>query len=823
MRAVNAATVSVVLVNFRGADDTIAAVAQLERLDAGTRTLEIIVVENGSGGNDAERIRREAPAARLVLSEENLGFAGGCNLGVRESTGAIVAFLNNDARPDERWLTAALAVFDDTPRAGAVASQVRDWDGGRVDYAGAALSWFGMGYKPHEGERIAVQSTERERVLFGTGSAVLVRRDVFDALGGFDERYFMFFEDVDLGWRINLAGHDVIYEPASIVFHKHHASMSGFGSHKETYLLERNALFTLYKNLGDDALARALPAALALGVRRAVARAQMDSEAFDLRRGASDSDTTTALPNPALATVFGIDQFVEQLDTLHADRQAIQASRVVTDAAIWPLFGEQDAPAFGGKHYRKGYEGIVNSFGVLDAPSRTRVLVITGDSIGVKMAGPAIRAWHMANALSADNEVVLASMGPVEQIPSPFRIVHVPVSDEAAMAPLEAEADVIVFQGLAMASFRTIRESRKIIVADIYDPMHLEQLEQARELGEETWNFQVSSATGVINQQLQRADYFVCASERQRFFYLGQMAALGRINVTNYKDDPDLRGLIDVVPFGLEDEPPVHTTDVLKGVVPGIAADDKVLLWSGGLYNWFDPQTLIRAVAELAQTRPEVKLFFQGTKHPNPGVPEMSIVQACRRLATDLGVFGTNVFFNESWVDYRERQNYLLEADAGVSTHHSHIETTFSFRTRILDYLWSGLPMVVTEGDHFGDLVRAEGLGEAVPAGDVPALTAALERMLFDEEHIAASRANIARVREEYRWSEVLRPLVGFVAEHRHARDRPSGAAAEHPAAAAASRLQRPGPLRNVRLALFHLRNSGPRVVLSKIKHRLRG
>jgi hypothetical protein len=127
------------------------------------------------------------------------------------------------------------------------------------------------------------------------------------------------------------------------------------------------------------------------------------------------------------------------------------------------------------------------------------------------------------------------------------------------MRKLESATDVIIFQGLAMALFESLRKTDKIIVADIYDPMHLEQLEQGREQGPEQWSKQVSDATDVLNEQLARGDFFLCASDRQRHFYLGQLAALGRVNPANYADDPDLTGLIDVVPFGLNRWLPVRS------------------------------------------------------------------------------------------------------------------------------------------------------------------------------------------------------------------------------------------------------------------------
>jgi GT2 family glycosyltransferase/glycosyltransferase involved in cell wall biosynthesis len=822
--ATTAGLVSVILVNFRGTDDTIAAIGHLGELDWPAERLEIVVVENASGDDSAERIRAAAPHVKLVESAENLGFAGGCNLGVRESSGEYLAFLNNDARPDTRWVRSAIERFEASPRVGGVASRVLDWEGERVDYVGAALTWFGMGYKPLTAEPEPASSKEPAEVLFGTGSAMFVRRHVYESLGGFDERYFMFFEDVDLGWRLNLAGWRFVYEPGSLAYHKHHASMSAFGAFKETYLLERNALYTMYKNLGDDELARLLPATLALAVRRAVSRGELDSTEFDLRKGGSD-DEYMRVPKATLATIYGVDQFVEELPQLEAARAEVQRTRVVSDARLWPLFGITDAPSFSGGKFLEGYVNIAEAFDIYDEPQPSRVLIITGDPIGQKMAGPAIRAWNMADALSRDHQVTLVSLSRVEPIDAPFDVVHIAPGDDRKMGKLEAQADIIIFQGLAMALFNTIARTQKILICDIYDPMHLEQLEQGRELSRPEWERQVSDATEILNQQLRRGDFFLCASERQRQFYLGQLAALGRINPANYENDPDLERLVAVVPFGLAPEFPAERRDVLKGVKPGIARDDKVLLWSGGLYNWFDPATLIKAVAGVSARHDDVRLFFQGTKHPHPGVPEMQVVGDSRRLAAELGVLDRAVFFNDSWVDYTDRHNYLAEADAGVSTHFAHVETTFSFRTRILDYLWAELPMVVTEGDHFAELVEREGLGIVVPTADVGALEAAIERVLYDEAFRLEVKANIARVRETYTWPAVLEPLVNFANEPAHAPDLlASGAIALGPAKPKRERrpAKRTGLVHDAGLVVHYFQQGGVKVVASKVRNRVR-
>lgn len=821
MSDVRLGLVSVVLINFRGTPDTLDAIAYLGNIDWPKDRIEIVVVENGSADNSAELIRASAPHVKLVISKTNEGFAGGCNLGVAASSGEFIALLNNDAKPDGGWIRAAINRFGESPNIGAVASRVLDWDGVLVDYIGSAMTWYGMGYKPFTTEEPPRGPEYARDVLFGTGSAMFIRRSVYDELGGFDERYFMFFEDVDLGWRLNLAGWRFVYEPASLAYHKHHASMEGFGSFKETYLLERNALFTLFKNIGEEHIGQALPAAMMLSVRRNVTKGHVDTQAFDLRRGSDDNENTIELPKTTAASLFGIDQFVEQLPSLRVSRNEVQSRRKVSETRIWRLFGVADAPVYQDDSYLRGYDNIVTAFDVSEPPISTRVLIITGDPIGQKLAGPAIRAWNMAELLSRENSVTLLSFTGVEEMDAPFDLVHVGAGDDRAFSQWEKWADVIVFQGHAMAVFDSLKTTSKILVVDIYDPMHLEQLEQGRELPREEWSRQVSDATNVLNEQMVRGDFFLSASERQRMFWLGQLASLGRINPSTYEGDPDLDGLIGVAPFGLSSDPPTHQRDVLKGVQTGIGRNDKVLLWGGGLYNWFDPKTLIRAVADLAKTHDNVRLFFQGTKHPHPGVPEMAIVAESRALAAELGVLDSSVFFNSSWVDYADRQNYLTEADAGVSTHYSHIETTFSFRTRILDYLWAELPMVVSAGDHFAEMIATEKLGLVVDPEDVAGLSRALERILFDEKLIALSKKNIRRVRSEFYWEKTLAPLVDFVSHARHASDHPQFTPHGQIHERTRTRVKKSGVRHDLELVYFYLKSGGPRMVLRKVRNRL--
>ena len=795
--------VSVIVVNFRGTADTLECVRTLLDVKWPSDHLEVIIVENGSG-DDSENVLRAAmttmPNVQLIVSDENLGFTGGSNLGARHASGEFVAFLNNDAKPDPDWIRGAIKQFEVSPQVAAVGSKVLDWDGRNVDFVGGSVTWFGMGYKDHVTEPDDPKFDRPKDILFGTGSALFVRAEVFRSVGGFDERMFMFYDDVDLGWRLNLLGYRVRYAPESRVFHKHHGSMKSFGQYREMYLLERNALFMLYKNLSAESLATFLPAALALSARRSIAKSGLDSESFDIRRftGAADEfDPNIEVNKETVAGFFALDQFVTELPELEIDRVGLQARRTKTDAELFRLFGDMFTPLFDAAHFTDGLERIVSTFHIDSLKERRRVLVVTGDSLGHKMAGPAMRAWKISEALSVENEVRLVTWNVASRSSDLFEVSRVRLGNEREMKVHEQWADIIVFQGHALHHFKTLLDSEKIIVADLYDPMHLEQLEQGREFGTDHWVAQVRGANDVLNQQLERGDFFLCASDRQRMFWLGQLTALGRVNPHTYAADENLEGLIAIAPFGMDAKSPEHTRSAIRGVVPGISKEDKVVIWGGGIYNWFDTLTLIRAIARVAETHPDVRLFFLGVAHPNPDVPEMEIVSKTRDLVEQLGLTGKNVFFNEQWVALDDRQNYLLEADAGVSTHYAHIETTFSFRTRILDYMWAELPIVTTNGDGFGDLVERTGMGISVPERDVEALADALIKVLYDDATRKSAHAAVLEVREQFTWTEALRPLIEFCRDPQIAPDRATrlaGARAEHVRGTRVSTLARSTP-----------------------------
>jgi len=415
--------------------------------------------------------------------------------------------------------------------------------------------------------------------------------------------------------------------------------------------------------------------------------------------------------------------------------------------------------------------------GWTDAPGGEGVLIISPAEIREQMAGPGIRYWEFAKALSKVTKVTLAipNESGLSHPDFEVRSYHATSPDYRALGGFEgidcaelvqlaAEHQTIVIQGFVLYKcpelIGAMSRLGKYLAVDLYGPVALETLE--RHLGDTSSEAvkEYLKAVMVLNEEIRLGDFFFCACEKQRDYWLGRLEALGRVNPHTYMQDRSARRLIDVVPFGLPSAPPVHRRQVLKGVHPQVKPSDKVLVWLGGIWNWLDPLTLIRAMKRVVEQHDDVKLFFLSGS-PRVGSSLMEMHQRAVELSRELGLYGKNVFFHP-WVSYEERENYLLEADAGVCFHFDHLETRFSYRTRLLDYIWAGLPIVTGAGDTMGELVEREGLGFAVAPGDEVGLTNAILRLVNEPDARSARREAFARVASRLTWDVVTTPLQEY-------------------------------------------------------------
>lgn len=386
-----------------------------------------------------------------------------------------------------------------------------------------------------------------------------------------------------------------------------------------------------------------------------------------------------------------------------------------------------------------------------------KILIVSHEPISANMAGPPIRMLELARALSRDFQVTLAAPNRADLPGESFATARY---DDRALKSLAEDHRVVVIAGFIFPRYPFLRDVSASLALDVYDPIHFEFL--GLHAGEKTldqWNG-YEEINKNFAEQMREGDFFLCASEAQRALWIGMLLANKRVNPATFAQDRTFRSLIDIVPYGLPGPLPVKKKNVLKGVYPGIGKDDFVVLWGGGIYDWLDPLTAVRAMALVRKRRPDVKLFFMGCKYPNPKVVMKSIPETIR-LSDSLGLTGESVFFND-WVSYNDRADFLLESDVGISLHPESIETDFSYRSRILDYIWAELPIIATRGGALSDVVREKGMGFVVDYNDAEELAEKLLQTAGKDRVLEEFKTNIKTRRDDFSWDRAAEPLRRF-------------------------------------------------------------
>ncbi len=245
-------SVSIIIANFNGGKilkDCLNAV-----LTTQYPNYKVIVVDNGSRESIIEMLRayeqKSNGILKILLNPTNLGFAEANNIGVNHSNTEYVAFLNNDTIVEPSWLQSSVGILEKHGEIGAVQSLLLTKDGNHVDSVGGIIDILGTA----EDEVIPLSQVERwvngeYREIFSVcAAAALIRRRIFLDVGGFDPRFFAYYEDVDLSWRIRLNGHSIVLDPKSIVYHLRGGTSRKFKNNIFDFHLYKNQVAMLIKN-----------------------------------------------------------------------------------------------------------------------------------------------------------------------------------------------------------------------------------------------------------------------------------------------------------------------------------------------------------------------------------------------------------------------------------------------------------------------------------------------------------------------------------------------------------------------------------------------
>ena len=316
------------------------------------------------------------------------------------------------------------------------------------------------------------------------------------------------------------------------------------------------------------------------------------------------------------------------------------------------------------------------------------------------------------------------------------------ISDES-IRDVTRRADVALVQGHVINELLSHGEPIPL-VADLYDPFIVENLHYWHERGDEV--FVHDHAT--LLRTVRHCDFFLCSSPAQRFFWAGLMMAAGRLNPATYWDDPTLDELMAIVPFGV---PPPRE--------PRREPSSRVLF--GGIYDWYRPELAIDAIAIARRTVPDVSLHFN--VHPNSDTTPQSAARRARAYAAGLGLESVVQF--DPWVGYGARGEYYDTFAAGLLTFPGSLETDLSMRTRVLDWIWAGLPVVSSSAEGTDRLLRRYEAGTVVESNDPGELAGALVEFLTDPLRRAAVHESSRAFVEDYQWEVLARPLLDFCAD----------------------------------------------------------
>ncbi len=382
-------TVSIIIPNYNGKAYLKGCLDSILGLDYPKDKIEVILVDNASSDDSVAFTKINYPFVKIIELKENLGYAGGCDIGAQNANSEFIIFLNNDCLLHKDFITELLNTFYSEKNIGAVSSVIYDYTCTHIDFIGTELNFYGHGNQIYF--RKPIHELKREDypdyTISPCGAAMLIPRSTYFNIGGYDTDYFAYFEDVDLGWRLWIMGYKVKLAKNAIVGHIHQGSAKFVGDAVKLRLCERNSLITIIKNYEKENLIRVLGASLFLMFKRTIDDTIINKTSYDVMYSKNNTIDKMCFKNnlkyklfkgiekllksiskdknfefeiiskKSMARLIAISDILENFDKILKKRDFVQSKRKVSDKEIFPLFINPNFVSF----YSKEMELLQNT------------------------------------------------------------------------------------------------------------------------------------------------------------------------------------------------------------------------------------------------------------------------------------------------------------------------------------------------------------------------------------------------------------------------------------------------------------------------------
>jgi GT2 family glycosyltransferase len=738
-------TITLIVLNYNGLKHLRGCLPSLARLEYPADRLELMLVDNGSRDGSVAYVREHYPLVRVVESPSNLGFAGGNNLGAREANSQYVVFLNNDMWVEPGFLGGLVRAVQNGPGAASAGAKILNWDGSRFDFAGAAGHFAGYAYPIGAGQLYDSQRyTEAEPILFACGGAMLIDRQVFLEVGGFDEDYFIYYEDFDLGWRLWLMGYRVVFAPEAVANHRHHGTMDSFSNYRKRVLYKRNALYSVLKNYDDENLGRVLPAVLLGSVsgvlERAALRGRFDPDDFQIRSRKPPQRGPVAFDRQDVSTLMAMREVTRNLGRIMERRRLVQARRKCSDQEVarqfrWPFRYWPDVSS------QTQYE-LLEGFGLLElfAGVARRVLVISSDILpypGLPTVGSGLRAWGLGQGLRSRGHDVVFSMpraalaGREHAAPPEARAF---AWEQASVASVvrKAEADAVVVCNWPVLDLLPTELLSVPVILDQHGPHLMERAFQKFSTPEANARRKLSA--------LRKADFFTCAGQRQLAYFQDWLGRAGW-------SEAERRERAAAIPVSLSPDPPEHR-----------AEGETTFVYGGVFLPWQDPTLPLSVLVQRLEQRGQGRLLFFGGKHPVYPIQSSLLEELLEQLRRSPRVVTPGLVAHDELIDQ------YTHAHVAIDVMKRNPERELAFTTRTVEYLWCGLPVIYHDYAELSDYIRDYEAGWVVDPDDRAGLEAIIDTVLDQPDEVARRSRNALRLaRERLNWEDTIAPLDDFI------------------------------------------------------------